>query len=238
MPDAVLELVDVFAGYGRTTVLRGISFRAEHGEVVGIIGPNGHGKTTLLNAITGLAAVTAGTITHRADLLNGLRPETIAERGIVHIPQGDLVFPDMSVEENLIVGGYLLNSQDRCLKRLVEVYALFPKLKQRQTQIARTLSGGERRMLAIARGLMRTSDILMIDEPSLGLAPIVIDEIYEALAEIKRSGRSVILVEENPSRVELLADNACLIDNGQIAWAGSAASLKSADSILETYLGG
>lgn len=238
MSEAVLELSDVFAGYGRTIILRGVNLRVDHGEVFGIIGPNGHGKTTIFNAISGLVAVSAGTVLHRGAILNGMRPEKIAARGLVHIPQGDLVFPDMSVEENLIVGGYLLNSQDRCLKRLVEVYALFPKLKQRQTQIARTLSGGERRMLAIARGLMRTSDILMIDEPSLGLAPIVIDEIYEALAEIKRSGRSVILVEENPSRVELLADNACLIDNGQIAWAGSAASLKSADSILETYLGG
>lgn len=238
MAEQLLQISDVNSGYGKSIVLRGVTMDIAKGEVVGIIGPNGHGKTTLLNTISGFVEAKSGTIMHAGHRLNGLRPERIVQRGIVQIPQGDLVFPEMTILENLLIGGYLEPSQDRRERKLDEVFAIFPKLKERAHQVACTLSGGERRMLAIGRGLMTRSDILMIDEPSLGLAPIIIDQIYEVLIELKRQGRTIILVEENPSRIETFADNVHLIDNGAAVWSGTAEELRTSDNALETYLGG
>lgn len=238
MTEILLKIDGISAGYGNATVLRDVSIDIRKGDVIGIIGPNGHGKTTLLNTISGFVRPKYGAIIYFGRVINLLRPEQIVKRGIIQIPQGDLVFPDMTIEENLYVGSYLEDSPARRNASLEDVFQIFPKLQQRRDQVASTLSGGERRMLAIGRGLMSPSEILMVDEPSLGLAPIVIDQVYAVLDELKKQGRTIILVEENPGRVEDFADQVVLLDNGSIVWSGSAGELKESDNILETYLGG
>ncbi|RDD60177.1 ABC transporter ATP-binding protein [Ferruginivarius sediminum] len=238
MRDDVLKLDGLSAGYGKVLVLRDISFRVSEGSVVGIIGPNGHGKTTLLNTICGFVSASSGTIELDGGHLTGLAPHQVAARGVVHIPQGDLIFPDLSIYENLLMGAYLEPDGAVQARRLASVFAMFPKLEERQAQMASTLSGGERRMLGIGRGLMRESRIMLIDEPSLGLAPIVVEQIYDTLKELKSQGRTIVLVEENPSRVVDFADEIFLIDNGEIVWSGQASEMEENENILETYLGG
>lgn len=234
----LLTLRDVEAGYGGQRVLRGVGFDVPAGQVVTLIGPNGHGKTTLLYCISGLVRPTRGEIRLDGQSIVGLPVDRIVERGIVHIPQGDMIFPDMSVLDNLLMGAYLDAAAATREERLHRVLSLLPRLAERRAQTASTLSGGERRMLAIGRGLMAGGRILLIDEPSLGLAPIVIDQIYQVIADLKAEGRTILLVEENASRVVELADRVHLLDNGEIVWEGPAAELAENDELLETYLGG
>ena len=169
-------------------MLRGVSLEVPEGRLTAIIGPNGHGKTTLLRVISGLVPVSAGTIQFDGQSLGGKRADEIVAAGIVHVPQGDLLFPEMTVLENLQMGAYLPEAAKQMRTRLEEVFALLPKLKERRSQVASTLSGGERRMVGIGRGLMAGGKLLMLDEPSLGLAPIVIDRIYEVIAALTRDG--------------------------------------------------
>lgn len=237
MREGALRVEGLSAAYGAVTVLRDISFAVAQGSVTGIIGPNGHGKSTLVNAISGFVRVSAGQIQLDGDRVDGLPPYRIVERGIVQIPQGDLIFPDLTILENLQVGGYLETSFDARKSALDDIFSILPKLAERRHQVASTLSGGERRMLAIGRGLMTKSRVLMIDEPSLGLAPIVIDQIYQLLFDLKKSGRTILLVEENPDRVMDFADQVLLVDNGAIAWRGAPGEMQRLDGMLETYLG-
>ena len=234
---ALLELSDVACGYGANPVLRGLSLAVAEGSLTAIIGPNGHGKTTLLRAISGLVPLTGGTIRFAGQPLVRKRPDEVVAAGIVHVPQGDLLFPEMTVLDNLQMGAYLPQAAKQLRSRLDEVFALLPKLKERRGQIASTLSGGERRMVGIGRGLMAGGRLLMLDEPSLGLAPIVIDQIYEVIGELTRSGRTILLVEENAARVADKAAQVALLDNGQFAWTGAGAELLARPKILETYLG-
>lgn len=235
--DVVLDIDGISAGYGHFTVLRDVSMTVRQGVVVGIIGPNGHGKSTLINAISGFVRVTRGQIRLDGNRIDGLPPHQLVARGVVQIPQGDVIFPELTIAENLHVGAYLVRSADARGGRLDEVFSIFPKLEERRDQIASTLSGGERRMLAIGRGLMAKNRILMIDEPSLGLAPIVIDQIYGVLRDLKSAGGTIILVEENPGRVVDFADELFLIDNGSVVWSGLPHEIEHMDGILETYLG-
>jgi branched-chain amino acid transport system ATP-binding protein len=237
MPKMVLSVDGMSAGYGAVTVLRDISFGVAQGSVTGIIGPNGHGKSTLINAISGFVRVTGGQIQLDGDRVDGLPPFRIVERGIVQIPQGDLIFPDLTILENLHVGAYLEPSSEVRKTSLDEIFSILPKLAERRLQVASTLSGGERRMLAIGRGLMTKSRVLMIDEPSLGLAPIVIDQIYKVLFDLKKDGRTILLVEENPDRMMDFADQVLLVDNGAIVWRGAPGDMQHLDGMLETYLG-
>ncbi|WP_210211122.1 ABC transporter ATP-binding protein [Borborobacter arsenicus] len=186
LPAPLLDITRVSAGYGSFTVLRDVSISIRPGTVFGIIGPNGHGKTTLMNAISGFVRLSKGSIRLGGQRIDGLPPHRIAASGVAHIPQGDLVFPDLSVFENLSMGAYLERSAARQRERLDYVYSIFPKLGQRSNQCASSLSGGERRMLAIGRGLMGDSRLLLVDEPSLGLAPIIIEQIYEVLRVLKK----------------------------------------------------
>ena len=236
-PDA-LALADVVAGYGGPPVLDGVSLTVGAGELVTVVGPNGHGKTTLLRAISGLVAVRRGSIALHGAPVTGLPPDAIAARGIAHVPQGDLLFPQMSVEENLRMGAYVERRGAVVAERLDEVYARLPKLAERRRQIASTLSGGERRMAGIGRGLMMGGRVLLIDEPSLGLAPLIIEQIYAVIAGLKASGRSILLVEENPARVTGIADRIHLLDNGAFVWSGPPDELMRRDELLSTYLGG
>lgn len=238
MPDALLDVAGVRAGYDSTTVLHGVDLQVGRGEFSVVIGPNGHGKTTLLRTISGLVSPTAGTISLAGQDITRGRPERITARGLVHIPQGDLLFPDMTVLENLTLGAFLRKGgrADRA-RQLADVYDIFPRLAERASQRARTLSGGERRMLALGRGLMADAQMLMIDEPSLGLAPVLVDEVYEQIARIHRSGMTVLLVEENFSRVRDLADRLTLIENGSVVATGTVAQVLADPAVAATYLG-
>lgn len=233
-----LELVNVHAGYRGLSVLHNISLTIPEGSFTTIIGPNGHGKTTLLRSISGLIPLTAGDVIFDGMPLKNLRADQIVEHGIVHVPQGDILYPDMTVRDNLLMGAYLPSASADADNRLAEVHRIFPRLAERRSQIASTLSGGERRMLSIGRGLMTGGRLLMIDEPSLGLAPVVVDQIYEVVADLKKQNRTIVLVEENASRVMDLADAIILIDNGQIVWQGAPDDLMTHSEIVETYLGG
>lgn len=225
------------AGYGVQSVLRELSLTAEGGKLTALIGPNGHGKTTLLRTISGLIRPKAGEIFLGSERISGLSAEAIVARGIIHVPQGDLLFPEMSVLENLRMGSFLHSGARQEKTLLDEVYALLPKLRDRQHQIARTLSGGERRMVGIGRGLMASGRVLMLDEPSLGLAPIVIEQIYEVIATLRAGGRSIILVEENAMRAAEIADQVHLLDHGTLVWSGTGNELSGRPELLETYLG-
>lgn len=238
MTNTSLRIQDLKAGYGGLLVLKGVSLDLPQGAVVALIGPNGHGKSTLLKCISGLVNARSGTIDFEGGSLVGLKPHQIVERGIIHIPQGDLIFPDMSVYDNLIMGAYLPEAYSQASQRLAEVFALLPRLDERQQQVGSTLSGGERRMLAIGRGLMGGGRLLMIDEPSLGLAPLVIDQIYEVIARLQQKGHTILLVEENASRIVGVAESVYLLDDGQLVWQGTPTELEASEGILATYLGG
>ena len=233
-----LELQGVSSCYGHHLVIRDVSLSVEVGSLAALIGPNGHGKTTLLRTISGLVRVTHGVISLFGQRIDTLRADETAAAGIVHVPQGDLLFPNMSVLENLRMGAYLPEAAKQEAQRLEDVFALLPKLKERRSQLASTLSGGERRMVGIGRGLMAGGRILMLDEPSLGLAPIVIDQIYAVISALQASGRTILIVEENATRIAAMANVLHLLDNGSFVWAGSGAEFLSSPEILETYLGG
>ena len=233
----MLEIENLSAGYGNQRVLHGVSLSLGDGQLVSVLGPNGHGKTTLLRCISGIVHPATGHIRLDREEIGGLRIDQIVHRGVVHIPQGDLIFPQMSVLENLLMGAYLETNPATTKQRLDQVYGLLPHLRERQQQIANTLSGGERRMLAIGRGLMIGGKTLLIDEPSLGLAPLAIDLIYQVLTNLKAEGRSILLVEENASRVADVADLAYLLDDGRIVWQGLAQQMWDNAELIETYLG-
>ncbi len=233
----MLSIDGVVAGYGGTTIVQGISLEVPAGECAVLVGPNGHGKTTLLRAISGLIKVREGSIAFDGEDITRERAEKIVERGLIHIPQGDLVFPDMTVAENLQLGAFTRSAAKRAKARIEEVYEIFPRLLERQGQRARTLSGGERRMLAIGRGLMGDARLIMIDEPSLGLAPVIVDEVYRQLRRIVDSGMTVLLVEENFRRGQALADRIHLVENGEIVRSGGAADVLDDRAVRETYLG-
>ncbi|RWQ71447.1 MAG: ABC transporter ATP-binding protein [Mesorhizobium sp.] len=233
----VLQLDAIVSGYDGLEVLKGISLTVRAGEFVTVVGPNGHGKSTLLKTISGLVPLRGGQISIDGQRLSG-KPHETAMLGVAHVPQGDMLFAQMSVLENLLMGAYLAPDKAEIKRRLDEVYTLLPKLADRRDQVASSLSGGERRMAGIGRGLMMGGRILLIDEPSLGLAPLIIDQVYGVIAELSKAGRTILLVEENPARVEDLADRLHLLDDGAIVWSGKPAELMARDELLATYLGG
>ena len=233
----MLEIVNIESGYNSLRVIKGISLEVPKSKLVTIIGPNGHGKTTLLRSISGVLRLQSGEINFEGKRIDNLRVDEIVHKGIVHIPQGDMLFPEMNVKDNLLMGAYLVRNQPELKNRITQVLELFPQLGERENQIASTLSGGERLMLAIGRGLMTGAKILLIDEPSLGLAPVVIDDIFKILKELNNQGQTILLVEENVSRVINVSDHIYLIDDGLIAWQGTGEELSSESNIMEVYLG-
>jgi branched-chain amino acid transport system ATP-binding protein len=233
----MLEVRNLRAAYGETRVLEGVDLSVGSGELVVVIGPNGHGKTTLLRTISGLVPATGGEVTFDGERIDGDRPERIAMRGLVHIPQGDLPFVDMSVEENLVLGAFPRGAWRARRERLERVYSIFPPLAERRTHRARTLSGGERRMLALGRGLMRDAKLLMVDEPSLGLAPVIVNEVYRHIEQIVATGMTLLLVEENFSHVQTFDARVLLLESGRVVREGSVADLLADEIVLATYLG-
>jgi branched-chain amino acid transport system ATP-binding protein len=233
----MLEVRNLHAAYGQTRVLEGVDLTVRSGELVVVIGPNGHGKTTLLRAISGLVPPTRGEVTFDGERIDGERPERIAMRGLVHIPQGDLPFADMTVEENLLLGAFPSDAWRGRAERLKRVFAIFPPLAERRSHRARTLSGGERRMLALGRGLMREGKLLMLDEPSLGLAPVIVNEVYRHIERIVASGATLLLVEENFSHVQGFDARVLLLESGRILREGSVDELLMDELVKSTYLG-
>lgn len=232
----LLSVSDLYAGYGHIEVLRGISFELPQSGVTAIIGPNGHGKTTLLRTLSGLTRATSGHVTFDGRPVP-VQAEARARAGLVHVPQGDQLFMEMTVEENLRMGAYSRPKTTDLNTALAQVFELFPRLAERRQQRVSSLSGGERRMVGIGRGMMADGKLLMIDEPSLGLAPILIEQVYDALGQLAATGRAILVVEENPSRVEAVSDRFFLMDGGRFAWSGDAVALRNSADIVATYLG-
>jgi branched-chain amino acid transport system ATP-binding protein len=237
MPAPSLVLDGVSAGYQGAQVLKRLSLEVAAGTLVTIIGPNGHGKTTLLRCVSGLVRATEGTIRFGEATLSRLSPDRVVAAGVVHIPQGDLLFPDMSVRDNLLMGAYLPAAYAVSRQKLAEVYRLLPTLAERQHQVASTLSGGERRMLAIGRGLMAEGRILLIDEPSLGLAPLAVRLLMEVVDRLRSAGTSVLLVEQDVAVALRHADRGYVMETGRIVLEDTAQALLNSPRVREAYLG-
>ena len=234
----LLSCEGLVSGYLNRPVLHDVSLDVPESGALALIGPNGHGKTTLLRTLSGFLSLRSGSIQFDGQPMDTLPVHSRVAAGLVHVPQGDQLCTEMTVEENLMMGAYLSNDAQETARRLQEVYDLFPKLKDRRQQIASGLSGGERRMVGIGRGLMSNVRLMMLDEPSLGLAPLVIEQIYEALTQLRTRGMAFLVVEENPSRLIQFADNLCLMDGGHIVWQGATEEARNSGEILKTYLGG
>lgn len=232
----MLEVRGITAGYGAATILRDVSMSVPEGKLVVVTGPNGHGKTTLLRVLSGLVPMDGGEVEFLGEKLNSKSVTDIVGRGLVHIPQGDLLFVDLSVEQNLFLGAYLKDAWKRRRERVGRVYDLFPRLQERRTQQARTLSGGERRMLAIGRGLMSNAKLLMVDEPALGLAPQLVQEVYGTLDRIARTEATILLAEETLANAKGIADYVYLMDEGHIVREGSLSDISEL-VLTSTYLG-
>lgn len=234
---ALLSIKNLTAGYGKQPVLHGVTLEIQPNSVFALIGPNGHGKTTLLRCLSGLIPHKDTALHFDGQDIRFAPSHARVARGLIHVPQGDQLFRDMSVEENLLMGAYLRKDPAAVQASLAEVYAFFPRLAERRAQIVNSLSGGERRMAGIGRGLMAAGQFMMIDEPSLGLAPLIIEQIYDGLKALAASGRTILIVEENPMRIVEIADQMALMDGGQIVWAGNPGALSTEQKIMQTYFG-
>ena len=233
----MLVLKDIDAGYGSFQALFGVALEVKAGEAVAVIGPNGAGKTTLMRAISGLIRPTAGSATMEGQDLLATPPHQIVELGIAHVPENRRLFPRMTVEDNLRMGAFPPSARARFAERLAVVYDLFPRMKERRSQLAGTMSGGEQQMCAIGRALMSDPKLLLLDEPSAGLAPVVVQQVFEFVRRIRASGLTVLIVEQNVQQVLKVVDRAYLLEIGTIRTSGSSAELLQSDKIREAYLG-
>lgn len=233
----MLRLNNVTAGYGATTILHDVSLEVSEGEVVTIVGGNGAGKTTTLRTVSGLIEATAGSITFEDEDITHFPAHQVVNRGITLIPEARQLFPEMTVLENIQMGAYRPAAKNRYDQRLEEVLTLFPRVKERLHQQAESLSGGEQQMVAIARGMMACPKLLMFDEPSLGLAPIVVSQVFDVVKRIAESGTTVLIVEQNVNQTLKVADRAYVIENGRMVMDGQAQELMGDDHIRKAYLG-
>lgn len=240
MREEMLNIENLVVDYDHVHAIRNISMHVNRNEIVCLIGSNGAGKTTTLGAISNIVGKASGNISFEGKDITSMPPAEIVRLGISHVPEGRHVFPKMTVSENLILGTMALKriKKQYMNERMEEMYQLFPRLKERAGQAAGTLSGGEQQMLAIARGLMYDPDMIMLDEPSLGLAPIVVEEIFELVCTIQKKGKTVLLIEQNANMALQISDRAYLLENGEIVKHGTGAELQSDDSIRKAYLGG
>lgn len=235
----MLEVNGIDVYYGLLQVIWNVSLRVEEGETVVLIGPNGHGKTTILKAISGLLKTRKGSIRFNGQDLTLLPPHKVVEMGITYIPQDIQLFPDMTVWENLILGAYSVNAWKRRHERLTTVFEIFPRLRERKNQLAKSLSGGERRMLAIGRGLMSNSKVLLIDEPSCGLAPKLVKEVFDKIKDLKRRmNLTILMAEQNIRYLPEIADRIYLIENGRVILEGTPHAILESDRVKEAYIGG
>ena len=233
----MLKIKDLHVSYGGIKALRGIDLEVPDGKIVTLIGANGAGKSTTLRTISGLVKAESGSIEYDGQELIGKPINKILEAGIAQVPEGRRVFPNMTVLENLKIGAYLRNDKEGIEKDIKWVYELFPRLEERNWQLAGTLSGGEQQMLAVGRGLMSRPKMMMLDEPSLGLAPLVVQDIFTIIKEINRQGVTILLVEQNANMALKTADLAYVMETGSITKSGTGAELLADESIKEAYLG-
>ena len=230
-----VEHLSVF--YGAVQALRDVSFTVGKGEIVSLIGANGAGKSTTLRALSGVVRPSAGSVVHDGIPIAGLPSHRIARLGIAHVPEGRGVFADMSVRENLEMGAYTRSSRKEVEESFERVFGLFPRLAERMTQLAGTLSGGEQQMLAIGRGLVQRPDLLLLDEPSMGLSPVLVREIFRMIGEINKTGTTILLVEQNASMALAVADRAYVLETGGIVLEGNASDLREDPKVRAAYLG-
>ena len=233
----MLEVAGLVTGYGRVPVLHGVSLQVADGALVGVLGPNGAGKTTLVKAISGLLPCRAGHVAFDGRVVSGRRVQDIVRLGLLQVPQGRLLFSEMTVRENLEMGAYLGHGRTRFLEDLARVHGLFPILAERAGQLAGVLSGGEQQMLAIGRALMSRPRLLILDEPSIGLAPRVVDDIFAIVRRINRDGTAILLVEQNARRVLRIASHCVVLESGRVAIAGTSADLLGNEVVRKSYLG-
>ncbi len=233
----VLSVVDVHTFYGSIHALRGISLEVHQGEIVALIGGNGAGKSTTLNSISGLVRPRSGQIILNGEDLGKFKPHEIMIKGVVQVPEGRRIFARLTVTENLKMGAFVVSDKAIVAQRTEEAFALFPRLKQRENQVAGTLSGGEQQMLAMSRGLMSDPKVLLLDEPSMGLAPLLVDQIFETISELHARGTTILLVEQNARKALAIADRGYVIETGQIVLADRAENLRDNEMVQKAYLG-
>ncbi|MBV9558564.1 MAG: ABC transporter ATP-binding protein [Pseudolabrys sp.] len=233
----MIELKGVSAAYGRVPAITDVTINVGEGEAVGLLGANGAGKSTTLRAISGLVRLSSGTVTFMGENLAALAPHRITELGIAHVPEGRQVFPEMTVNENLEIGSYAPRAKADRKNSLDLVYGIFPRLAERRKQLAGTMSGGEQQMLAVGRGMMLKPRLLMLDEPSLGLAPVMCDVTFEKIQEIHKMGTAILLVEQNVSRALTLVDRAYVLESGKVIMRGTSAELANNKAVQAAYLG-
>jgi len=234
---AMLELKDVHSFYGNIEALKGISLYVDEGEIVTLIGANGAGKTTTLRTITGLIKPRQGTVTLEGEDLTKFKPHEIVYKGVSMVPEGRGIFARLTVAENLDLGAYIRDDKEGIKEDLERVYALFPRLKERRNQVAGTLSGGEQQMLAIGRALMARPRLLLLDEPSMGLAPVLVELIFDTIVDINKQGTTILLVEQNALMALSIAHRGYVLRTGEIVLADSAENLRNNEMVQKTYLG-
>ncbi len=233
----MLDLKNIDAGYGAFQALFGLTMQVNAGEAVAVIGANGAGKTTLMRVISGMLPASSGTMTMEGADLRTTPPHKIIELGIAHVPESRRLFPRLSVEDNLRLGAFIPSARAHFAERLDYVYDLFPRLKERRSQLAGTMSGGEQQMCAIGRALMSKPKLVLLDEPSMGLAPVIVQQVFELVRRIRSEGYTVLIVEQNVSQVLKVADRAYLLEVGRIVQSGSSAELAASDDIRKAYMG-
>jgi branched-chain amino acid transport system ATP-binding protein len=234
---ALLTLDNVHTYYGKIHALKGLSLEVNEGEIVTLIGSNGAGKSTTLRTISGQIRPKQGVIAFEGKPISNLPPHQIARMGIGHVPEGRHIFPRLTVRENIEMGAFTVNDKKLVAERMERGYSLFPRLRERENQLGGTLSGGEQQMLAIARGLMTDPHILLLDEPSMGLAPVLVETIFDIIVELHKAGKTILLVEQNARLALSIADRGYILQTGQIVLTDTAANLQNSDDVRKSYLG-
>ena len=237
MSERLLEVKDLEVYYGMINALKGISFHVDRGEIVSLIGANGAGKTTTLHTITGLIRPRGGSVLYKGEELTHVPAHKIVSMGMVHVPEGRRIFQGLTVQENLMMGAYSQKDKAKIAENMELVFKQFPRLKERSRQLAGTLSGGEQQMLAMGRALLADPELIVLDEPSMGLSPLLVSEIFEIVKSFREAGKTVLLVEQNAKKAMAISDRVYVLETGSITTSGAAADLINDESIKKAYLG-
>ena len=237
MSERLLEVKDLEVYYGMINALKGISFHVDRGEIVSLIGANGAGKTTTLHTITGLLRPRSGSVLYKGEELTHVPAHKIVSMGMVHVPEGRRIFQGLTVQENLMMGAYSQKDKAKIAENMELVFKQFPRLKERSRQLAGTLSGGEQQMLAMGRALLADPELIVLDEPSMGLSPLLVSEIFDIVKSFREAGKTVLLVEQNAKKAMAISDRVYVLETGSITMSGAAADLINDESIKKAYLG-
>lgn len=234
----MLKVTDLHVHYGAIHALKGVSFNLNEGEIVTLIGANGAGKSTLLNTISGILEASGGEVEYLDEVISNTAPQDIVKKGVTQVPEGRKIFPSMSVIENLEMGAYSLENRKGILDKIDAMLEKFPLIKDRRNQLGGTLSGGEQQMLAIARGLMADPKLMLLDEPSMGLAPVLVEQVFDVIEDINHQGTSILLVEQNAQMALSIANRAYVMETGKIVLEGDASEVMKNPMVIDAYLGG